>query len=150
MRITAPFSTDGQPRVKLVWNLVPYLKVTKSLLVCFGGDLYCTTIHSDLLLIQRTRRRDVGRGTCLGTRGFFKFFLYDLQGNPGTPETYSSSVEFSLLLLLKPLELSLVEFSSLLSSWYSSMAFSKLSLDDIFEKNSKRNLKDERRRNTWL
>ena len=65
------------------------------------------------------------------------------KGNLAALETYSSSVEFPPLLLLEPLELVLVSY------WYSSMAFSRLSLDDIFWKRSK-NLKDERRGNTWL
>ena len=44
---------------------------------------------------------------------------------------YSSSVEFPPSLLLEPLELVLVSY------WYSSMAFSRLSLDDIFWKDQK-------------
>ena len=67
------------------------------------------------------------------------------KGNLGTLETYSSSVEFPPSLLLEALELVLVSF------WYSSMAFSRLSLDNsFFGKGKKKNLKDERRRNTWF
>ena len=61
------------------------------------------------------------------------------KGNPGTPETYSSSVEFPPSLLLEPLELVLVSY------WYSSMAFSRLSLDDNFLEKIKKPKRREKR-----
>ena len=65
---------DGQPRVKLIQDLVPCPKIVKPLLIRFGMNTYCTTIDS-LLFVQRTRQRDTIGGARFGTRGFPKLFL---------------------------------------------------------------------------
>ena len=81
MRVTAPFSTDGQPGVKLVRDLVPRPKITKPLLICFGVDTNCTIVDG-LLLVQRTRWRYIRRNANLGARGFPKLFLDNFQRKP--------------------------------------------------------------------
>ena len=73
-RMTAPFSTDKQPRVKLIWDLVQCPKIVKPFLIRFRMNTYSTTID-DLLFVQRIRQRDTGRGANLGTRCFPKLFL---------------------------------------------------------------------------
>ena len=81
MRITAPFSTDGQPGVKLVRNLVPCPKIAKPLFTHFGMNTNCAIVDG-FLFIQRTRRRYTGRHASLRARGFPKLFLDDFQRKP--------------------------------------------------------------------
>ena len=49
MRIAASFSTDGQPRVKLVRDLVPCPKIVKPLVTRFGMNTDCATIDDPSL-----------------------------------------------------------------------------------------------------
>ena len=81
MRITAPFSTDGQPGVKLVRDLVPRPKTANTLFTRFGMNTNCATVDG-LLFVQRTRRRYTRRYASLRARGFPKLFLDDFQRKP--------------------------------------------------------------------
>ena len=72
---------DGQPRVKLVWDLVPCPKIAKPLFTRFGINTNCATVDG-LLFVQRTRRRYTGRDASLRARGFPKLFLDDFQRKP--------------------------------------------------------------------
>ena len=81
MRVTAPFSMDGQLGVKLVRDLVPRPKIAKPLLICFGLDTNCATVDG-LLLIQRTGWRYTRRNASMGARSLPKLFLDDFQRKP--------------------------------------------------------------------
>ena len=76
MRVTAPFSTNGQPGVKLVRNLVPRPKIAEPLFTCFGMNTNYATVD-DLLFVQRIRRRYTRRDASLRAKGFPKLFLDD-------------------------------------------------------------------------
>ena len=49
MRVTAPFSMDGQLGVKLVRDLVPRPKIAKPLFTFFGMNTNCATIDGGTL-----------------------------------------------------------------------------------------------------
>ena len=84
MRIATPLFTNGQPRVKLVRNLVPRFKVIKSLFIRLGMNAYCTT-KDGLLLVRRVRRGDTGRGASLRARSSPKLLLDDFNRKPRGP-----------------------------------------------------------------
>ena len=81
MRGTSPFSIDGQPRLKLVRDLIPDCKIIESLFTRLEMNTYCIAVD-DLHLIYRIRGRDVGQGTGLRTRCLPKLFLDNFYRKP--------------------------------------------------------------------
>ena len=82
MRMTAPFTTDGQMRIKVVKNLVPTSKGSKFFLISLGRDAYCTAIQS-LLFTWRGRQGGISGCTSKWPEGHPHphLLLEGLQGN---------------------------------------------------------------------